>query len=201
MKFRSRKFSSGTELRPGVLSNPAGESFSRLVLPWSPLNYDNLWFLLLSDFDKINVSPPSGLVSGGLVFYSWQIWWKYFHNFRRNVQCRAVSCPPAGLKLRAQIWLFLRIISQCQLSRGRSIRSGCSICWVSWTKQIEMRELQTDSGCQCRMSSSHSDVQIPQRLQLDRHLQVHKTFRQTKSEISLQDWLHYCGSLWAMAIL
>ena len=109
---------------------------------------------------------------------AWQIWWKYFHNFRRNVQCRAVSCPPAGLKLRAQIWLFLRIISQCQLSRGRSIKSGCSIYWVSWTKQIKMKKLQTDSDWHCRMSSSHSDVQISQCLQLDRHLQVDKTIRQ-----------------------
>ena len=145
-------------------------------------------------------SPPTCPLSGVLVFY-WQIWRKYFHNFRRNVQCRAVSSPPAGLKLRAQIWLFLRIISQCQLSRGRSIKSGCSICWVSWTKQIEMSELQTDSDWQCRMSSSHPDVQISQRLQLDRHLQVDKTFQQTKSEFSLQDWLHNCCTLWAMAIL
>ena len=124
------------QTRPGSLSKGlclavesscAQESSKRLN---SGLNYPlyNLWFLLLSDFNKINVFPTERS--------AWQIWWKYFHNFRRNVQCRAVSCPPAGLKLRAQIWLFLRIISQCQLSRGPSIKSGCSIYWVSWTKQI-----------------------------------------------------------------
>ena len=64
-------------LKPGrgVFLKVSVRSFSQVV-PWSPLNcglnypFYNLWFLLLSDFDKINVSPPSGLVSGGLVFYS-----------------------------------------------------------------------------------------------------------------------------------
>ena len=93
---------------------------------------------------------------------------KYFHNFRKNAQSRAVFCPQAGLRLRARIWLFLRIISQCQHLKGRFIRSGCFIYLVS-KKSINPTK---SDALSCRMSSSHPDVQVPGCLQLDGNISV-----------------------------
>ena len=94
-------------------------------------------FLLIgSFFVELNFSTLITLQTKVLPFYFILvnlIFWfgKYFYNFRRNAQSLAVSSPQAGLKLRAQTWLFSRIISQCQVLRGLSIKSGCFIYLVS----------------------------------------------------------------------